>query len=196
MNENNEKIKYGLLVIDMQKDFVLPGAPARVAGAYKTIPFIRQALELFRAKAWPVFYIVRRHRADGSDIENIRLQDFLAGKKYAVTGTEGCGIVDELKPLPAEYLLVKKRFSAFMNTELDIMLRRLEINHLVVCGTQYPTCVRATIFDGVAYGYGITLLTDATSAQTAEIAQANIRDIENLGVACVTTAQFKTAKNY
>ena len=183
--------KSGLLIIDMQKDFVLPGAPARVAGAYETIPNIRQALELSRQKAWPVFFIVREYRADGSDIEKIRKQRFMAGPKYAVPGTPGCEIVDQLKPLAHEYRIVKNRFSAFMNTGLDFMLRQLQVHHLVICGTRYPTCIRATIFDGIAYGYDITLLTDAASAETEEIAEANIRDIKNLGVTCLTTAQFK-----
>jgi len=183
--------KSGLLIIDMQKDFVLPGAPAQVAGAYATIPYIQQVLELFRQKAWPVFFIVREYRADGSDIENIRKQHFMEKQKYVVPGTPGCEIVDELKPLPHEYRIVKKRFSAFMNTELDFMLRQLKIHHVVICGTRYPTCIRATIYDGIAYGYDITLLTDAASAETVAIANANIRDIKNLGVTCLTTARFR-----
>jgi nicotinamidase-related amidase len=181
--------KYTLLIIDMQKDFVLPGAPAQVAGAYATIPFIQQALLCFRKKKWPVFHVVREHREDGSDVESFRKEQFLE-KKYAVTATPGCDILDEIQPLPGEYRIVKKRFSAFMNTELDLILRRLGILHLVISGTQYPTCIRATITDAAAYGYDVTLLTDATSAQTQEIAEANIRDIRNLGVSCVTTDQF------
>ena len=182
---------YGLLIIDMQKDFVLPGAPAQVAGAYGSIPHIKEALDFFRQKPWPVFHIVREYRVDGSDIEYIRQTHFLETGGYAVPGTPGCEIVDELKPLPHEYRIVKKRFSAFMNTELDFMLRQLQVPHLVVCGTRYPACIRATIYDGIAYGYDITLLTDATSAETPEIARANIHDIKNLGVSCLTTAQFK-----
>jgi nicotinamidase-related amidase len=181
---------YALLIIDMQKDFVLPGAPAQVAGANASIPHIQQVLQLFRENKWPVFHVVREHRADGSDIELFRRKDFLEKQKYAVPGTPGCEIVDELKPLPGEYRIVKKRFSAFMNTPLDFMLRQMEVRCLVICGTQYPTCIRASIYDAIAYGYKITLLTDAASAQTPEIAEANIRDIKGLGAACLRTRQF------
>jgi len=52
---------------------------------------------------------------------------------------------------------------------------------------QYPNCIRATVFDGVALGYDVTLVTDATAAQTEEIAQANIVDIRNIGVECIST---------
>lgn len=187
--DKNKKVN-ALLIIDMQKDFVLPGAPAQVAGAYATIPHIKQVLQHFREKKWTVFHVVREHRADGSDIEPFRRKDFLEKQKYAVPGTPGCEIVDELKPLPGEFRIVKKRFSAFMKTPLDFVLRQMEIRCLVICGTQYPTCVRASIYDAIAYGYDITLLTDATSAQTPEIAEANIRDIRDLGVTCLSTHRF------
>jgi len=71
-----------------------------------------------------------------------------------------------------------------------LMLRRLAVTHLVMCGTQYPNCIRATIFDAVSLDYRVTLVTDATSAQTAEIAAANILDIANIGVTCVTTDEL------
>lgn len=193
MDKNKEA--YALLIIDMQRDFVLPGAPAQVAGANATIPHIQQVLQLSREKTYPVFHVVREHRADGSDIEAFRRKDFLEKQTYAIPGTPGCEIVDELKPLPGEYRIVKKRFSAFMNTPLDFVLRQMEIHSLVICGTQYPTCIRASIFDAIAYGYDITLLTDATSAQTPEIANANIRDIRGLGVTCLSTRQF-IAENF
>ncbi len=85
---------------------------------------------------------------------------------------------------------MKNRYSCFMNTEMDFMLRRIGANHLVVCGTQYPNCIRATIFDAVCYGYSVTNITDATSAQTLEVAECNVRDIRNIGVDCVELDEF------
>jgi nicotinamidase-related amidase len=169
----------------MQNDFVLPGAPACVAGAAATVPAIRRLLEDFRARAWPVFQVVREYRADGSDIELPRLPGFQR-QPYLVPGTPGGEIVAELAPLPGEYRVVKNRFSAFMLTELDLMLCRLGVADVVICGTQYPNCIRASIFDAVALGYRVTNVTDATSAQTPEVAAANIRDIAHIGVQCVT----------
>ncbi len=181
---------YALIIVDMQNDFVLPDAPAVVSGAYDTIPKIQGILRFFRNKKWPVFHVTREHRINGSDIEINRLEGFLKGPKIAVSGTKGCEIIEELKPIEGEYHVVKKRFSAFMNTELDFMLRRLGVNDIVVCGTQYPNCIRATIYDGVSYGYRVVLIIDATSAETPEIAQANINDIRNIGVPCLSVKEF------
>lgn len=181
---------YALIIVDMQNDFVSPGAPVQVSGAQATVPRIREALDAFRAARLPIFHVYREYREDGCDVENFRVNDFLRKAKYAVPGAKGCEIVEELKPLPGERLIMKNRFSAFMNTELDWILRRLGVKRLAVCGTQYPNCIRATVFDAVAYDYLVTVLTDATSAQTQEIAEANIRDMMNIGVRCVTVADF------
>jgi nicotinamidase-related amidase len=181
---------YALLIIDMQNDFVLPGAPVSVAGAHATIPKIREAIEAFRAAGMPVFHVVREYRENGSDVESVRVERFLGGAKCAVPGTAGAEIVKELEPIPGEYRIVKNRFSAFMNTELDMILRRLAIKDIVVCGTQYPNCIRATAFDGISYDYSVTVLTDASSAQTPQIAEANVLDMKNIGIRCISVRKF------
>ena len=187
--------KNALVIIDMQNDFVLPGSPACVAGAHDTVPSVKRLLDFFRLNTLPVFHVVREYRADGSDIESNRLDGFLRKSRYLVPGTRGCEIVDPLRPIEGEYRIVKNRYSCFMKTELDFMLRRIGVTHLVVCGTQYPNCIRATIFDAVCYGYNVINIIDATSAQTQEIAQANIVDIRNIGVACISLDELIHAFN-
>lgn len=185
--------KTALIIIDMQNDFVLPDSPACVAGAQATIPSLVKVLTLFRNKSHPVFHLSREYREDGSDIENFRHKDFMQGNKYAVPNTFGCQIVEELTPLENEHRIIKNRFSGFMNTELDFILRRLSVSELVVTGTQYPNCIRATVFDAIALGYEVTVVTDATSAATEEIAKANIEDLKNVGVSCVLADELQRA---
>ncbi|MCP4215638.1 MAG: cysteine hydrolase [bacterium] len=211
MNTN----RTALIIIDMQNDFVPAGGPAAAK-----IPAIQEVLTLYRQKELPVFHVVRNHRADGCDVEPSRRTFFLEKGGYAVPGTRGCEIVRPLLPLPEETIIVKKRFSSFMNTELDSLLRKLEVSHVTVCGVRTPTCIRTTVFDAVANDYEVTLLTDATSAgalprrsgvlplkkgappskesplsdgdRVAEIESANIRDIAAIGVECVTVGEFST----
>ena len=180
-----------LLIVDMQNDYVLKGAPQCIDGAVKIIPNLQTVLNTFRNDKSPVFHIYREYRTDGSDIESTRLNNFLSGEKYCVPNTHGCDIIDEIYPIDGEYRIVKNRFSGFMNTELDFILRRLNIKEIVVCGIQYPNCIRATIYDGVALGYDVTLVTDATGAKSDEVAKANIYDIQNIGVKCTSTLKFK-----
>jgi nicotinamidase-related amidase len=170
-----------LLIIDMQNDFVLEGKPLRVPQARAVIPKILELLGLFRKRNLPVFHIVRVHRKDGSDVEIIR-QDIFRKQPFAVEGTKGAEIIDELSPLPDEYVIPKIRMSAFIGTKLDLMLRNLCVSDLVVTGIQTPNCVRTTVFDAIAYNYPVVLADDAAGAQNDEIHAANVRDMANIGV--------------
>jgi nicotinamidase-related amidase len=170
-----------LLIIDMQNDFVREGALLRVAQAQNVIPKIRDVLAFFREKNLPVFHVLRVHRSDGADVEITR-KELFCNHPFAVEGTPGAQEIDELKPLPGEYVIEKTRMSAFIGTELDLMLRTLDITVLVVTGVQTPNCIRTTVFDAIAYNYPVILLNDATGAQSEEIHQANVHDMANIGV--------------
>jgi nicotinamidase-related amidase len=178
-----------LLIIDMQNDFILEGRPLRVASAPAVIPKCRELLTAFRAKKLPVFHVVRIHRKDGSDVEITR-QELFRKQPFAVEGTPGAAIVDPLAPLPGEYLIPKIRMSAFIGTELDLMLRNLRITDLVIAGIQTPNCIRTTAFDGIAYNYPVVLVRDATGAQSDEIHEANLRDMKNIGVRVLDTREL------
>ena len=173
--------KGALLIIDMQNDFVLDGKPLKVAGASAVIPKIQVVLAEFRKRKLPVFHILRVHRSDGSDVEITR-QELFRRQPFAVSGTHGAAVIDELAPQAGEYVITKIRMSAFIGTELDLMLRTLGITTLVVCGIQTPNCIRTTVFDGIAFNYPVVLVDDATGAASGEVHLANIRDMQNIGV--------------
>ena len=178
-----------LLIIDMQYDFAVPGGACEVPGAHATIPGIRKVLTRYRELTWPIFHVVREYRADGSYVEISRQQQ-LASSPMVVPGTQGARIAPGLVPAQGEYRIVKQRFSAFMFTELDLMLRRKNVDTVIVTGTQLPFCLRTTLFDGLSLGYRMLLLTDGSSSKTPEIHQANIRDIRDVGIECLTIAEY------
>ena len=175
-----------LLIIDMQNDFVLDGAPLRVAQARSVVPKIYEVLTEFRKKRRPVFHILRVHRRDGSDVEITR-QELFRKYPFAVEGTHGAAVIEELAPLPSEYVIPKIRMSAFIGTELDLMLRNIGVEELVITGIQTPNCIRTTVFDAIAYNYPAVLVEDAVGAQSDDIHKANIRDMANIGVKIIKT---------
>jgi nicotinamidase-related amidase len=183
-------VKSALLIVDMQNDFVLEGASCRIAGALASVPYIVKLLAAARAHSWLVVHVVREHRADGADVELPRRAAFARGGGYAVAGTAGAEIICELTPLAGEHCVVKPRFSAFMRTGLDALLREHGVERVVVCGTQYPNCIRATAFDALALDYHVVVAQDATSAQSLDVARANIVDLNNVGIACLAVAEL------
>lgn len=174
-----------LIIIDMQNDVM----KKLVTTGTTVISSIQTVLETFRKKNAPIVFLNRVHRKSGVDVELFRAQIF-EQKPFLVQGTEGAEVVPELKPLPSEVTVDKHRFSGFFQTDLLMILRRLEIKNLIVCGVQTPNCIRATVVDALSYDYNVTLLRDATAAQTQEVHEANLFDMKKMGVEIKTVAQF------
>ena len=121
-----------LLIIDMQNDFVREGAQARVAQAKSIMPKIRDVLAFFRNKNYPVIHVLRVHRSDGSDVEITRKEIFSPAPVCCSPVQQGAvRRSTELDPLPGRvHFIEKARMSAFIGTELDLMLRTLGITVL------------------------------------------------------------------
>lgn len=179
-----------ILVIDMENDFVMPGSPMRVEGAYATLPAIKKFLDYGRANDWAVIYIYRIHRPSGIDAELFRRHYFEEGKPFCIAGTKGAAIPDDIAPQPGDITVTKQRFSAFFGTDLDIILRGLGAKNIYLTGTQYPNCVRSTAVDSMGLDYNTTVVTDCCSAATEEVAKANIFDMENMGIPCIPSTQI------
>jgi nicotinamidase-related amidase len=177
-----------LLLIDMQNDFVREGKPLRVAGAEAIIPRVHALLDLFRDRRLPVVHILRLHRPDGSDVEIMR-QEIFRRTPFAVEGTEGAEVISELMPKRGEFTVRKIRMSAFLGTDLDLLLRSIGVDTVVVAGIQTPNCIRTTVFDAMAFNYRTVLVTDAVAAQSDEIHRCNVRDMERIGVKILTTGE-------
>lgn len=190
-----EQHEVAILVIDMQNDFVKPGAILCVDGALKTVPNINQLIKYGRKKNWKVIWIMRAHEASGVDVDAPRIPLFVDGKSgYCVPGTEGYELVDGLKPEKGDYIVQKYRNSAFFNTQLDLMLRRMGVKTVVLSGTQYPNCVRGTANDAMSLDYETVVDVDACSAKTPEVAANNVFDMKNMGIKCLSLEEIK--KNY
>jgi nicotinamidase-related amidase len=179
-----------LLIVDMQNDFVLEDAPMRVNGALGIIGNTKKVLAEFRKKKLPIFHIVRIHRKDGSDIEITRKSIF-SKTSFTVKGTKGAEIINALKPKKGEYVIKKIRMSAFWNTELNTILKFLDIKNIVIIGVQTPNCIRATAFDAVANSYNTYLVDDAIAAASKQIHENNVSDMKNIGIKLITTAKIK-----
>lgn len=187
-----EKADKAIIIIDMQNDFVEPDGVLCVAGAKPTIPAIQNLVKYGRDNDWKIIYIIREHRPSGLDVDEPRVPLFTDGKPgYCVPGTWGAEIVKGLEPEKDDLVVAKFRNSAFFNTQLDLILRRLGVNTVILAGTQYPNCVRGTANDAMSYNYETVVCTDACSAKTPEVAQANIYDMRNMGIKCISLDEVK-----
>ncbi|KAK9102739.1 hypothetical protein Sjap_019993 [Stephania japonica] len=181
-----------LLVVDMQKDFVLPSGKSRVAGGEAIVPSVLKVVEVARHRGILVVWVVREHDAIGRDVELFRRHQYGVGTiGPLVKGSDGAELVDDLIIKEGDYKLVKTRFSAFFATHLHSFLQTAGIKNVVVTGVQTPNCIRQTVYDAVALNYQtVTVIVDATAAATTEIHAANILDMKNIGVETPTLDEW------
>lgn len=183
-----------LLIIDMEQGFLSPASPLCIPAAAATVPAVSRAAETARRKGIPVFFVKRQYRADGSDVELTRWASWREGGRALALGSTGersAQAPEALRPQPGDYTILKPRWSAFFQTELDLILRRLGVRTVILAGTTTPNCIRATAYDALALDYSAAVLTDCTSSRNEAVQQANLADMACVGVHLMTEAQFR-----
>lgn len=94
-----------------------------------------------------------------------------------VRGADGAPIDDRVAPVEGERVIEKTRASAFFGTSLHEILRERGVDSLVVCGTSTSGCVRATVVDGAALDYRITVVAEAVDDRAEDSHNATLVDL-------------------
>ena len=163
-----------LLVIDMQNAFGSPGgmfdkAGIDITGIQEAVAPTRTAVEAARGAGIKVVWVKMGFHPDLSDMgaEDVPNGFLLLhlGVRDGVLSRDlwGTEIVDELTPMDDEPVIWKTRFSAFYRTELDELLRRDRVKHIIVTGCTTSICVESTIRDAFYRDYHCVLLEDCAA---------------------------------
>lgn len=178
----------------MENGFINKASAQCIPMADATLPNCVMAVKTARDKNIPVFFVKRIYRTNGSDVELTRYKSWKNGKKAMTpesTGNISAQAPDGLKPQNGDYTIIKPRWSAFFNTELDLILRRLMIRTVILIGTTTPNCIRTTAYDANSLEYNVVVLKDCCSSATEEIQNANIADMERMGAVIMSAADFE-----
>ncbi len=182
-----------LIIVDMINAFVEKESPLCVAGAKETVPRITKVINSCREKEIPIFFIARGYRDDGTDVEVSRWKFWNDNKRplsLSSSGPTSGEFYGPLKPEKGDYAIVKKKWSAFFRTELDLILRRLGVDTVAITGTQTPNCIRATAYDADMNDFDTIILSDCISSKTNEVQEANLNDFRNVGFTVVNADEF------
>lgn len=156
-----------LVIVDVQNDYCHPdGALAAggndVAGVKAMMPRLHSLIDAARAHGVPVIFIQTFHeKATDSPVWASRSGRGSLG--VCRKGSWGAGFY-EVAPLPEEIVVNKHRYSAFINTRLDSVLRSLRIETLIMTGVSTNVCVESTARDGFMLDYHIVLAEDACAS--------------------------------
>lgn len=151
--------KYAVLVVDMLNDFVT-GA-LKCDRGLAIVPQTKKLLAGCREKGVPVIFCNDAH-VKGIDHELKFWGD------HAIAGTKGAEVIPELDLCEKDYVVPKRRYSGFFQTDLDLLLRELGVDTVIMTGLHAHMCVRHTSADAYQYGYNVVVAKDATDSFTEE----------------------------
>lgn len=175
--------KAALLVIDMQQFFLDPDSPTFTCGGLAILPTVKRLLTAFREEGRPVIYT--RHVHHPGRIDAGIMEWWWEG--MCIEGTPESEVNPEIAPLPSEKVILKHRYSAFYNTDLETILRCLKIEDLVVSGIMTNLCCESTVRDAYYRDYRVFFLADGTGTINEEMHLASLLNL-SFGFAHVTTA--------
>jgi len=143
-------MRKALLLIDLQNDY-FPGGKMTLDDANEAVQNARLLLGRFRNEFWPVFHI--RHVAMKPDAT------------FFLPGTAGSRIHPNVGPLTGEDVITKNYPNAFRDTALLNLLKKIDIQELIICGMMTHMCIDSTTRAAKDLGYNCTVIGDACATK-------------------------------
>ena len=192
-----ERERVALLTFAVQKDCTLPGSPVGRLNSTRKLTAIGRLVRGFRERGAPIVHLVRLYRPDGSNVDACRRRAVEEGLRVLMPGTRGVELVEAVNPAPElrldgprllggelqelganEWALYRPRWGAFYRTCLEAHLAAQEVSTVVICGGNFGTAVRATVFEASARDHRVVVVPDAVSGASDE----DFADLARIGV--------------
>src|SRR5882757_3167959 len=184
-----------LVIIDMQRDFLLPGGFGESLGndvsmLTKVVEPLGKVLAAARALGMTVIHTREGHRPDMTDCPPAKLargkSDMPIGSdgpngRILIRGEVGHDIIEELAPADGEAVLDKPGKGAFYATDLELMLRNAAIKSLIVTGVTTEVCVHTTVREANDRGYECLVLADCVGSYFPEFQRVGLAMIAAQG---------------
>ncbi|MET0503231.1 MAG: isochorismatase family cysteine hydrolase [Candidatus Binatia bacterium] len=171
-----------LLVIDVQNDFVSPEGSAGKRGddVSAALAMVRNLVGLIdeARRAGLTIVYVRTTHSEWTDTPSwIYRSTQKSGLNTCREGTWGAEFYAGIAPLPSERVVIKHRYSAFINTDLNTVLKARNIQSVLVCGVATNVCVETTARDAYIYDYYVTMIDDCSAAYEAKLHLGTLENI-------------------
>jgi gluconolactonase len=183
-----------LIIQDLQNDVMIEGGAFADSGApehaksQNVVENVKRLAETARKAGMPVIhvhYIVEEGAAGLK--QNAPLFVGVKEANALVRGSWGAAPAEGLEPQPGDHVVEKMRMNAFYNTRLDILLRGLGVETLVITGAWTNMSIEHTARHGADAGYQVVVVSDGTSTTGDEWQHAALNyALTNVGKAATT----------
>lgn len=161
-----------VIVVDMINEFCKPGGKMVLPG-YETLVGPQLAvIEAARKAGAPVIWVHDSHR------KNMRRErEFLKRTPHGEEGTWATEIIEDLGAREDEIHVIKHRYSSFFQTDLDLVLKDMLVDQVIVFGVVTNICVRSTVHDAFFIGYEVVVPRDCCAATGPREQESTLYDI-------------------
>jgi nicotinamidase-related amidase len=161
-----------LIVVDMVYDFTNPDGLVYYPQNREILPKISQLIEECRKEESLIVFMQHCYRKDKLDKNLINM------RKNCIEGTGGENIDESLTVLPQDYVIKKRRYSAFFGTDLDLVLREHDVKKVIVVGTKTNCCIRATVTDAYNLDYEVFVVRECVATNDPTVNEVHLTDID------------------
>jgi ureidoacrylate peracid hydrolase len=171
--------KAAILVVDVQNDFCHPAGSAGKAGsdtsaAMAMIPRLQGLLDAAREVGTKVIFIQTIHTEETDSEAWIGRHD--VPRLICRKGTWGAEFTS-VAPEAGEPVVVKHRYSAFINTRLDSVLRTLKVETIIATGVATNVCVESTARHGFMLDYHLVFVGDCSAAYNQALHEGSLENM-------------------
>ncbi len=173
-----------LVIVDMLNDFLHPAgktatrANRPITYARAVISAMQSLLTAAREKGVFVAHVVHTtlpdHLSDSGPWLDARSRAVYSVIDVCMDGSWGQQVIDELCPQRGEALIRKYRYSGFVGTNLDLVLRSRRIRTVICCGVSTNVCVEATARDAFSHDYYVVIPGDSCASWDMELHRATL----------------------
>ena len=191
MKLKDYEINPALIVIDVQNGFVTKGGSYDLLGIEtsnyrEVIPKIRDLIIICRNAGIPVFYTQAVRESSGIDLltKTHKIlpksrEERIMKRPICIRGTWDGDIVDDIKPVEGEHVVMKRRDSAFHDTEIEVWLKSVKVDTLIFCGIDTSICVETSLREAFNVGYDIVLVSDATASSNKKHYESTLENVKD-----------------
>lgn len=182
LQERSDPRWTALLIVDVQNDFVSPkGSAAQrgddVSAAQAMVPSLVRLIDEARRVSLPVIYIKTTHGEWTDSPSWIYRKSQQGALNTCREGSWGAEFYQGISPLPGERVVIKHRYSAFINTDLNTVLKAKGIQSVLVCGVATNVCVETTTRDAYMFDYYVTMVEDCSAAYDSKLHETTLENI-------------------
>jgi ureidoacrylate peracid hydrolase len=184
-----------LVIVDMTNAFLKPYSRLVVPGGRELIPTLKRLLNACRDRKICIIFVSMAFRPDRSDIGlHAFFRPEIGAKDILIEGTEEIEFHEEIRPQKGDVLITKKRFSAFVGTDLDLILRGKGIDTIIIGGVAANMCCQCTAQDARMKDYRVIFLSDGNAPMAFPDMGWGVIPTEEIQKVVLTTMAFGFAQ--